>query len=452
MNFLGLSHLDAISIDDRKNCFVISVKTKNPMLTCPNCGYSQFYSHDKTEQVFFDTPMQGKPAILKMMRMRYKCRSCGKTFREPLPDIDDKRLMTSRLKEHIQKRAMRETFAVVARETGLDEKTIRHVFDDYANEKAQSMPFVTPRILGIDELKLVGSFRCILTNIEHNTVFDILPSRKKECVREYLKKLPDKDNIEQVTMDMWRPYKDAVNAELPGRIIVIDKFHIVRMANESLEASRKAIRATLERKDRLKLKNERFVLLKRRHSLSEEETEKLQKWSAWYPELGLAYDAKEAFFCLFDDQGLDSKTAKEALIAWQRGIDPSIARHFETLTKALNNWMPEILNGFDYPITNAYTESINRLAKDLQRMGRGYSFDVVRAKMLYDKRANEPTTSTIRKKKRVAKNEDSTMAKWSLSGSFSQTNTSKIIIEKEVKYYGPHIPTLCELLEQGHFD
>jgi len=401
MDILNLKSLNALSYCNYESHIEIEVESKLKPQGCPLCGHSVLYSHDKTEQVFFDTPMQGKPVILKIMRMRYKCRSCGKTFREPLPDIDDKRFMTSRLKEHIQKCAMRETFAVVARETGLDEKTIRHVFDDYAKEKAQSMSFVTPRILGIDELKLVGSFRCILTNIEHNTVFDILPSREKEGVREYLKKLPDKDNIEQVIMDMWRPYKDAVNAELPGRVIIIDKFHIVRMANESLEASRKAIRASLERKDRLKLKNEHFVLLKRSHSLSDQETEKLQKWSALYPELGLAYDAKEAFFCLFD-QGLDSKTAKEAFIAWQRDIDPSIARYFEPLTKALNNWMPEILNGFDYPITNAYTESINRSAKDLQRMGRGYSFDVVRAKMLYGKKSNEPARSTIRKKGSVA--------------------------------------------------
>jgi transposase len=432
----------------------ITVENRFKPQACPHCGYSQLYPHDKAEQVFFDTPMQGMPVVLKTQRVRYKCRSCGKTFREPLVDIDDKRLMTTRLKEYIQKRSMSDTFAVVARETGLDEKTIRHVFDDYANKKAQSMLFVTPRILGIDELKLVGSYRCILTNIEHNTVFDMLPSRKKESVREYLKNLPDKDNVEQITMDMWRPYKDAVNAELPGRIIVIDKFHIVRMANNSLEASRKAIRASLERKDRLKLKNERFVLLKRRHSLSDEETEKLQKWSAWYPELGLAYDAKEAFFCLFD-QGLDSQTAKEALIAWQRGIDPKIARHFEPLTKALHNWMPEILNGFGYPITNAYTESINRLAKDVQRMGRGYSFDVVRAKMLYNAEANKPTTSTIRKKKRKPLEEEPTTYLFTdnVFEKFGATKTRyETIIAEEKRYYGPHIPTLCELLEQGHFD
>jgi transposase len=431
----------------------ITVENRFKPQTCPNCGYSQFYSHDKTEQVFFDTPMQGKPVILKMMRVRYKCRSCGKTFREPLADIDDKRLMTSRLKEYIQKRSMSDTFTVVARETGLDEKTIRHVFDDYIDTQSKVMPFETPRVLGIDELKLVGNYRCILTNIEKCSVFDMLPSRKKADVVQHLKSLENPENVQITTMDMWRPYKDAVNQVFPHAIVVVDKFHIVRVSSECLEEARKAIRSQLERKDRIKLKNERFVLLKRRHSLSDEEVEKLQQWSAWFPDLGLAYDAKEAFYCLFD-QGLDSKTAEQALIDWQRGLSPQIAHYFEALTTALSNWMPEILNGFDYPVTNAYTESVNRYAKDVQRMGRGYSFDVVRAKMLYNAEANKPTTSTIRKKKRKYVKEAPVfyLMADSLIGSQStkQKYRTEIIVEK--RYYGAHIPTLCDLLEKGEFD
>lgn len=47
------------------------------------------------------------------------------------------------------------------------------------------------------------------------------------------------------------------------------------------------------------------------------------------------------------------------------------------------NWRPEIFNYFVYPVTNAYTESANGVAKVLARMGRGYSFDAIRAKVLF---------------------------------------------------------------------
>lgn len=450
---LNLKGFHALSQQEHENHLEIIVENRVKPQSCPHCGFTQLYSHDKTEQVFFDTPMQGKPVVLKTQRVRYKCRSCGKTFREPLADIDDKRLMTTRLKEYIQKRSMSDTFAVVARETGLDEKTIRHVFDDYVETQSKVMSFETPRVLGIDELKLVGSYRCILTNIEKCSVFDMLPSRKKADVVQHLKSLKNPENVQIATMDMWSPYKDAVSQVLPDAVIVIDKFHIVATASKCLEKARKGIRSQLEKKERIKLKNDRFVLLKRRHSLTEKEVIKLQQWSAWFPDLALAYDAKEAFYCLFD-QGLDSKTAEQALIDWQRGLSPQIAHYFEALTTALSNWMPEILNGFDYPVTNAYTESINRYAKDVQRMGRGYSFDVVRAKMLYNAEANKPTTSTIRKKKRKPIEEAPVFYLMldNLSGSASQKQKYKTEIIEEKRYYGAHIPTLCELLEKGEFD
>lgn len=40
-------------------------------------------------------------------------------------------------------------------------------------------------------------------------------------------------------------------------------------------------------------------------------------------------------------------------------------------------------------ITNAYTEGLNDLIKVSNRMGRGYSFEIIRAKMLYAKTARE---------------------------------------------------------------
>ena len=44
----------------------------------------------------------------------------------------------------------------------------------------------------------------------------------------------------------------------------------------------------------------------------------------------------------------------------------------------------QIFNYYDCRISNAYTESINRIGKDINRMGRGYSFEVIRVRLLYE--------------------------------------------------------------------
>ncbi len=58
-------------------------------------------------------------------------------------------------------------------------------------------------------------------------------------------------------MDMWRPYRESILQHLPQAIIVIEKFHFVRMAAQSMESVRKKIRLELDRSSRVKLKNDR---------------------------------------------------------------------------------------------------------------------------------------------------------------------------------------------------
>jgi transposase len=47
----------------------------------------------------------------------------------------------------------------------------------------------------------------------------------------------NRDLVRYVVMDMWRPYRQAVETMLPDATVVIDKFHVVRMANQSLDVS-----------------------------------------------------------------------------------------------------------------------------------------------------------------------------------------------------------------------
>lgn len=51
-------------------------------------------------------------------------------------------------------------------------------------------------------------------------------------------------------MDMWKPYKDAVNTILPHAKVVVDKFHVVRMANQALDNVRKSLKAHMSQKER----------------------------------------------------------------------------------------------------------------------------------------------------------------------------------------------------------
>jgi hypothetical protein len=55
----------------------------------------------------------------------------------------------------------------------------------------------------------------------------------------------------------------------------------------------------------------------------------------------------------------------------------------------LENWKEHIFAYFNVRYTNAATEALNGIAKLKHRMGRGYSFEVIRAKVLFSKRRHK---------------------------------------------------------------
>ncbi|EPF9375890.1 transposase [Vibrio parahaemolyticus] len=64
---------------------------------------------------------------------------------------------------------------------------------------------------------------------------------------------------------MWRPYLRAAKQLLPDVVVVVvDRFHVAKMAGEAMEKARKSLRSELSDKERKKLKNDRKILLKRR--------------------------------------------------------------------------------------------------------------------------------------------------------------------------------------------
>lgn len=298
--------------------------------------------------------------------------------------------------------------------------------------------------MGIDEIHIIKKPRCIISNIEHNTAVEVLRDRTKKTVMGYFQSLKGREAIRYVAMDMWTPYRDAVEALMPQATIVIDKFHVVRMANEALETVRKTLRAELEPKQRRGLMHDRFVLLKRRHDLSDEEYLKLSGWTANYPRLGSAYDAKEAFYGIWE---LGSRgEAEQAYAIWKETLTPEAREAFYPLIRAVDNWHPHIFAYFDHAITNAYTESLNSLIRVMNRLGRGYSFEALRAKILFSEGIHKVKRPTFKRRPRHAPGmEDAMMHRAYYFGK------SMDVEDDRERNYGADINVLVERLEAGEW-
>jgi transposase len=380
-NILNLPSYRVLKVDESEHDYHVRAEPVVPAAVCRHCASDRLTAWGTREQVFKDLPMHGKRVGIYIDTQRYRCQGCQRTFFQSLPDLAESRMMTDRLVKWIGERSLKRTFASLAEETGVVEGTIRNIFRDYVNELEKTIRFEVPRWMGIDEIHLIKP-RCVISNIQNNTIVDMLHNRNKDTVAKYLTRMEHKERVQYVAMDMWTPYRDAVQAVLPAATIVIDKFHVVRMANDAIERVRKGLRGELTLKQKRGLMHDRFVLLKRERDLTDEDRLKLSGWVRNYPALGEAYRLKEGFYGIYEN----AKTPDEAvhlLSSWHRQITDELKPYFADLVRAVTNWEPFILNYFEHPVTNAYTESLNGLIRVMNRLGRGYSFEALRAKILF---------------------------------------------------------------------
>lgn len=100
---------------------------------CTHCGAGKLLSriqrHGVKEQEFMDAPVRGKRVGILVRRSRFKCLDCGRTFLQPLEEMHPGHRMTNRLVAYLEEQSLARTFAAVSRDVGLDEKTVRIVFD-----------------------------------------------------------------------------------------------------------------------------------------------------------------------------------------------------------------------------------------------------------------------------------------------------------------------------------
>jgi transposase len=383
-DILNLPGLDVIEAKEDAHDYQIRVARRRALDVCPYCTGGPMVANGTKTQGLRDTPIHGKRVMIEWARQRFLCRGCGRTSYDQHEAFDPDRRMTKRLVEYIGRTALRLTFTEVAAGVGVDEKTVRLVWSGWSEREIDRLEFATPRWLGFDEVHLIGKARGVFANVEARTALDVTADRSQKTVATWLTKLPAKETVEIVTMDMWRPYYDVVRALLPDAVVVIDKWHVQKMANEALEDVRKALRADLPPARRRRLMHDRLVLLTRRRDLRMDQRIVLAAWTNEFPLLRAAYEAKEDFFDIWEIASMTSGDAREAYRTWAGRLPTELRPRFAALTKVVGDWSEPIWAYFDVPDgpTNAYVEALNGLVKVLNRMGRGYSIEVLRAKVL----------------------------------------------------------------------
>ena len=365
---------------DENNYCTYQATVKTSPAECPECGSVHIVKHKKHDRMVRDLNEYEHRVGIIIHGHRYQCKECGNTFGEELKCVDKSGRLTKRLIAKIRLECFDKTFKDIADEYGISQPSVKRIFEDYVDELSESYTLYSPQILGIDEVHLHSQYCGVFVDVLGQKIIEMTENRNKVTVKKFLKSLPENHKIQCVTMDMWQPYKDAVLDVLGDVPIVIDKFHIIRELNRALEDIRKTLRKDMEKESRVPLKNMRFLFLTGSEDLTPRQTKQLDMLLEAYPQFKTSYYLKEAFRNIY--QFAETRYEAEQMYAnWLQANEDCHA--FDGFISTVGNWYTEIFNYFDNRYTNAQTESLNNVIREVDRAGRGYTFPVLRAKILY---------------------------------------------------------------------
>lgn len=256
--------------------------------------------------------------------------------------------------------------------------------------------------LSLDETAFSnGDLYTILTNKKakgkKGAIVAMVKGTKAETVIKILHKIPLKQRkkVKEVTLDMAGNMGLIVKKSFPNATLVIDRFHVQKLAldalqeirikhrweaidleNDAIENARnKSLKHTpelLSNGDTLKqlLVRSRYLLYKSSEKWTLNQIERAKVLFEKYPDLEKAYILCQNLSWIFN-QTKDKTSALIRLAKWDEKVRQAGFKSFNTIARTMAIHYMNILNYFDNRSTNASAESFNAKIKAFRAQFRG---------------------------------------------------------------------------------
>jgi transposase len=368
---------------------------------CPQCGVVSTSVKQRRTTRPRDLPYGEEPLAVRWHKRQYRCReaACPRTaFTESIPEIPARARLTGRLcRQAARQVAAGRSVAAVAAELGVSWPVAHQHYIAHAGALLTEPE--PPVVLGIDETRRGKpkwvqdpvTARWVRTERFETNFTDLsgtgrllgqVAGRTGKAVAGWLEDRGQdwQDQVTYVAIDPCAVYRSAVTRALPHAVIVVDHFHLVRLANQAVTRVRQRVtRQSLGRRGiaRDPAWANRRRLLRGRERLSDQAYARMweeilaqettgQLLATWIAKEELRY-----LLALARTQPARSQISNRlfAFYDWCARADvPEVT----TLAKTIEAWWPQILAFIDTGITNAATEANNRLIKDAARIAFGF--------------------------------------------------------------------------------
>lgn len=373
---IGLQGVEIISTNVNNGIFQVFATSIHNFAVCPRCKRITQDVHDSRCQAIRHLPIWGMDTVIMLNKKRFVC-DCDPEhpFDEQFEFLRKYQRQTVPYEKYIFMLTHKNTIKNAAEFAGIGEGKCQGIYNHYAESILERREPEPLRLLGIDDVarKKGHNYNTVVYNQETGNIVAIITGRKKEDVVNYLKKWTEEVRlkIEAVSMDMSRGYCSSVLECFPNAKPVVDRFHLSQGFHKCVDDARKHIQNHIRKHGK---KDEvfkiRWALLKNVEDLKYDEALWLTLACTKYPVIEQLHYIKEEFREFFK---IRTKEYAAGFIEYFKDlIFENDIPELKAFCKTLDNWLPYILNYFDYPISNGLTEGNNHKVKNIKRRAYGY--------------------------------------------------------------------------------
>ena len=379
-SILGLPGLAVQRVDRKLGIHVWAKPSTRP--PCVHCASETVRIKATHSRTLKHTRQGNQIMILHLSVPKYHCLSCNRYFRHQFPWARPRLRATESYRlEVFEAHDGGISQSKLALTHRIGSATIERWYQHLIKRRVSELSGrACARVLGIDEhfFSRKKGYATTLVDLKNHKVFDVVLGRSEPSLRQYLSRLPGRELVQIVVMDLSETYRNIVQKYFPNAKIVADRFHVIRLVNHHFLNLWK-------QQDPVGRMNRGLLSLMRRHqwNLSQEQRDNLARYLEPFPVLKALYFAKQRLNKLLRLKNLTARHAQRFLGRLLKLITQFAQSPAKTLANTLTSWIEPIVRMWRFSKSNGITEGFHTKMEMMSRRAYGFrNFENYRLRVL----------------------------------------------------------------------
>ena len=378
-----------------------------PCCGCINNGFDDIIKWNwKRNCKIKITKACGFNSLLILDKQRFYCKNCNKTFTASTNIVNFRKQISNDTNLNITLELMQKgSEKDIAKRNNVSSNHVNRILHSISEDKLIKNNGFLPKKMGIDEFNATKDTKSklafIIVNQDTHNIFDINKSRLSLDIKDYFKRYSKKerDNVELITMDLYKPYYSLMHSLFKNATLISDKFHIVIQVRNALDNTRIKL-CTKSNPNYKKLKKYWKLVLKKECDLNDKDKKYNKHFKKEMSQKEIVTYLINTDNTLYNDyqiyQGIVksiSNKDKETFIniVHNNINNKNISRKMKKALKTFINLEKYIINSFDYNYSNGIVEGTNNVIKQIKHTAYGYKkFNHLKARVMLIKGIYNP--------------------------------------------------------------